>query len=156
MHQTIARVTDSIESNFHFNTAISGIMELVNQATGAVSENEKVDDSVLKATLETILTLLFPFVPHFSEELWEISGHPASLNNEQWPVFDPEIAKEEELTIVVQVNGKVRANLQVPHTIENKELQDLALNNEKIIKYVANKEPKKVIVVQKKLVNIVL
>ena len=153
-HQTIRRVTESIESNFHFNTAISGVMELVNLAGSTTSE--PIDDAVQKETLETILTLLFPMVPHFCEELWAISGHPAQLHFSDWPTYNKEAAREEELTIVVQVNGKVRAKLQVPTDIEDETLQRQALNDEKIAKMMAGKAPKKVIVVKKKLVNIVL
>lgn len=153
-HQTIRRVTESIESNFHFNTAISGVMELVNLATTATSE--PIDGGVQRETLETILTLLFPMVPHFCEELWAISGHEQQLHHASWPSYNKEAAKEEELTIVVQINGKVRTKLQVPTDIENQALELLALADDKISKLIEGKTPKKVIVVQKKLVNIVL
>lgn len=153
-HQTIRRVTESIESNFHFNTAISGVMELVNLATTATSE--PIDGGVQRETLETILTLLFPMVPHFCEELWAISGHEQQLHHASWPSYNKEAAKEEELTIVVQINGKVRTKLQVPTDIENQALEQLALADDKISKLIEGKTPKKVIVVQKKLVNIVL
>ncbi len=153
-HQTIRRVTESIESNFHFNTAISGVMELFNLASSVASD--PIDASVQKETLETILTLLFPMVPHFCEELWSLSGHTEPLHFSTWPSYNVEAAKEEELTIVVQVNGKVRAKLQVPADIEDEPLKQLALNDEKIVKMMDGKQPKKVIVVKKKLVNIVL
>ncbi|MBM9613613.1 leucine--tRNA ligase [Desulfobulbus rhabdoformis] len=153
-HQTIARVTDSIETNFHFNTAISGVMELVNQAGSSAGDG--VDQAVYRETLETILTLLFPMVPHFCEELWTLSGHKEQLHFSSWPSFDAEAAKEDELTIVVQVNGKVRSKLQVTPSIGDDQLKELALNDEKVIKFMDGKEPKKVIVVKKKLVNIVI
>ncbi|MDD2466309.1 MAG: leucine--tRNA ligase [Desulfobulbus sp.] len=153
-HQTIRRVTESIESNFHFNTAISGVMELVNLASSTSSE--AIDAAVQKETLETILTLLFPMVPHFCEELWALTGHKQQLHFSSWPSYNTEAAKEDELTIVVQINGKVRVKLQVPTDIEDGELQQQALNDEKILKMMDGKQPKKVIVVKKKLVNIVL
>jgi leucyl-tRNA synthetase len=153
-HQTIRRVTESIESNFHFNTAISGVMELVNLAT--TQTDEPIDPAVQRETLETILTLLFPMVPHFCEELWAISGHTRQLHHTSWPAFNIEAAKEDEITIVVQVNGKVRAKLQVPADIDDQTLRQQALSEEKIAKLLDDKSPKKVIVVQKKLVNIVL
>ncbi len=155
-HQTIARVTNSIESNFHFNTAISGVMELVNQAASSLADKQPIAAPVLRDTLETILILLFPFVPHFCEELWETSGHSETLDMMQWPQFDANTAKEEELTIVIQVNGKVRARIQAPHTIEDEELKSLALTHTKITRFIADKRPKKIIVVKKKLVNIVI
>ncbi|MGE4401515.1 MAG: leucine--tRNA ligase [Desulfobulbus sp.] len=153
-HQTIRRVTESIESNFHFNTAISGVMELVNLAVSPSAET--IDAAVQKETLETILTLLFPMVPHFCEELWSISGHNNQLHFSRWPSYNLEAAKEDELTIVVQINGKVRAKLQVPTDIEDSALQHQALSDEKILKVMDGKQPKKIIVVKKKLVNIVL
>lgn len=153
-HQTIRRVTESIESNFHFNTAISGVMELVNLAT--TTTEAPIDATVLRETLETILTLLFPMVPHFCEELWAVSGHGQQLHHAPWPSYNVEAAKEDELTIVVQINGKVRAKLQVPADIDDLALQQLALTDDKINKLIDGKTPKKVIVVQKKLVNIVL
>ena len=155
-HQTIKRVTESIESNFHFNTAISGVMELVNLTAASAGEEGKLDQAVLKETLQTILTLLFPMVPHFCEELWEQSGQSLRLNEASWPQFDAEAAREEELTIVVQINGKVRAKLQVAAGIDEASLQQKALADEKIVQFLEKKEPKKIIVVKKKLVNIVL
>lgn len=153
-HQTIRRVTENIESNFHFNTAISGVMELVNLASSVA--DEVIDPAVQRETLETILTLLFPMVPHFCEELWQISGHPNQLNNAVWPQYNVEAAKDDEITIVIQVNGKVRSKLQVPPDIDDQALERMALTEEKIAKLLADKQPRKIIVVQKKLVNIVL
>ena len=153
-HQTIRRVTESIESNFHFNTAISGVMELVNLA--ATTPREPIAPAVLRESLETILTLLFPMAPHFCEELWAISGHGQQLHSAVWPTYNEEAAKEDEITIVVQLNGKVRAKLQVAADVDDQSLQQLALADEKIVKALDGKQPRKIIVVQKKLVNIVL
>ncbi|MGI6655520.1 MAG: leucine--tRNA ligase [Desulfobulbus sp.] len=153
-HQTIRRVTESIENNFHFNTAIAGVMELVNLLT---AQNEAdLDPAVYRSTLETILILLFPMTPHLCEELWQLSGHEQELHHTPWPEFDPEAAKEDELTIVVQVNGKLRSRLLVPAGIDDRSLQELALADEKIAPLTADKPPKKIIVVPGKLVNIVL
>ena len=153
-HQTIARVTESIESNFHFNTAISAIMELVNE-TGTLLAGE-IDRAVLREALETTLRLLFPMVPHFCEEMWEITGHNEQIAAARWPVSDPEAARDEELTIVVQVNGKVRARLQVAADIGDEELKDLAMADERVRKFTGAKTAKKIIVVKRKLVNIVV
>lgn len=155
-HQTIRRVTESIETNFHFNTAISGVMELVNLVATVLGDQKEIHLAVQRETLETILTLLSPMVPHFCEELWQISGHQLPLNSAVWPEYNVEAAREEEITIVVQINGKVRAKLQVPADIEDHTLQQMAVTDEKITRLLANKEPRKIIVVQKKLVNIVL
>ncbi len=157
-HQTIQRVTDSIETNFHFNTAISGIMELVNQISGATGAEAKrpVDRNVLREALQTVLILLFPMVPHFCEELWSVTGHDQPLDDRQWPVFDAEAAQEDELTVVVQVNGKVRSRLQVITDLPEEEIKEKALADERIIHCIGEADIKKIIVVQGKLVNIVL
>jgi leucyl-tRNA synthetase len=155
-HQTIRRVTENIETNFHFNTAISGVMELVNLAVAQSGEEDDIDPAVQQETLETILTLLFPMVPHFCEELWQVSGHRQLLSSIAWPDYDREAAREEEILIVVQVNGKMRAKLSMPADTEEQTLQQAALNDPKIAQLLENKEPKKIIVVQGKLVNIVI
>ena len=155
-HQTIRRVTENIETNFHFNTAISGIMELVNLTVNASGDQEQLAPAVLRETLKTIITLLFPMVPHFCEELWQQAGQHHQLNQTLWPQHNAETAREEELTIVVQVNGKVRSKLQVAADIDDQSLQQAALAEEKIAALLNNQKPKKIIVVKKKLVNIVL
>ena len=154
-HQTIRRVTESIESNFHFNTAIAGVMELVN-AIGSPEEAGKLEAAVLRQGLETILLLLFPMAPHFCEELWQASGHAQQLAKSAWPQYSEEAAREEVLTIVVQVNGKLRGKLQAPEDTGEESLKEMALQDEKIIQFLAGAEPKKIIVVRKKLVNIVI
>ncbi len=154
-HQTIRRVTESIESNFHFNSAIAGVMELVN-TIGAAEEAKQFDQAVLREALEIVMHLLFPMTPHFCEELWEETGHGHYLASVPWPHYNAEAAKEEELIIVVQVNGKLRTKLQVAAGIENKTLEELALADEKIAPFLKGAKPKKIIVVPNKLVNIVL
>jgi leucyl-tRNA synthetase len=157
-HQTIGRVTDSIESNFHFNTAISAVMELVNQISIASTDTSKtsLDPCVLKFSLETCLRLLFPMVPHFCEEMWETTGHTAVLDDTPWPDFDPAAAREQEITVVVQVNGKVRSRIQVAADIDSPLMEKLALEDERTNRFLEGKKPKKIIVVKGKLVNIVV
>ena len=157
-HQTIEKVTRNIENNFHFNTAISSVMELVNTLS-AVTENKKkesIHPAVLYEAVSSILILLCPIVPHFCSELWEVLHKDQSIDDEQWPEWDAQAVKEDELTIVVQVNGKVRAKLQVSADISNEALEESALKDEKILKFIDGKAIKKVIVIQKKLVNIVV
>ena len=158
MHQTIRKVGSDLEERFHFNTAISAVMELANTLFSLTGENTKepIAPAVIKESLEAILTLLSPMVPHFCEELWTMTGHATSLDNKPWPDFDPEAAKEEELTIVVQVNGKVRSRLLVSPEIADDDLKEMALTDEKVKKFIADKDIRKVIVVKKKLVNIVV
>ena len=157
-HQTIGRVTDSIENNFHFNTAISAVMELVNQInTLTAKESEGTPaPAVLKFALETCLLLLFPMVPHFCEEMWEITGHQTVLDRTPWPEFDSRAASEQQVTIVVQVNGKVRSRIQAAADIKNQEMEELALADKRICGFLKGKKPKKIIVVKGKLVNIVV
>ena len=155
-HQTIKRVTSSIETDFHFNTAISGVMELVNQIAAATGEEKTVDRDVLQESLQTVLLLLFPMVPHFCEELWQITGHDQTMDLQHWPAFDPAAAQEDELTIVVQINGKVRSRLQVSTEVTDNELKEMALADARVIKFMDGKESKKIIVVKRKLVNIVI
>ena len=160
-HQTIQRVTLNIESNFHFNTAISGVMELFNTLTTlAPLEKDKgletLTPALIQEAIRTILLLLSPMVPHFCAELWQQIGSARPLDQEQWPVLDSEAAKEEEITLVIQVNGKVRSRLQVPVDIGDDVIKEMALHDENIQKIMAGQPVKKIIVVQKKLVNIVL
>ncbi len=156
IHQTIQRVTTSIETNFHFNTAISAVMELVNDISAAVGKKEPVEKRVLCRSLETVLLLLFPMTPHFCEELWQTTNHETTLAQELWPTYDQDALKEDELTIVIQVNGKVRNRLQVSTDISDEALKELALADNRVSKFMDGKKPKKVIVVKRKLVNIVV
>ena len=157
-HQTIKRVTESIEQNFHFNTAISGMMELFNVLATVTGENagEKAEPAVVREAVSILLLLLSPMVPHFAAEMWEHIGNSESLEKMPWPEFDAEAAREDLLTIVLQVNGKVRSRLQVPADIADDDLARLALADENTVKFIAGKPVKKTIVVKKKLVNIVV
>ena len=154
-HQTIRRVTESIESNFHFNTAIAGVMELVNEI-GAPEEAGKLAPAVLRQSLETVLMLLFPMAPHICEELWEATGHQTRLSATPWPGYSEEAAREDEITIVIQINGKLRGKVQVAVGTDDETVKALALQEEKIVQFLAGKQPKKVILVPGKLVNIVV
>jgi len=157
-HQTIKRVTENIEQNFHFNTAISGMMELFNTlsaATGEVSQ-QPAEPEVVRQAISVLLLLLSPMVPHFAAEMWQQVGNKTSIENESWPEFDPEAAKEDLLTIVIQVNGKVRSRLEVPADVEDNFLVEQALADGNIMKYIEGKPVRKTIVVKKKLVNIVV
>lgn len=157
-HQTIRKVSNNIDSNFHFNTAISAVMELTNSLFALTSneEQEKVDEAVIREAVEAIIMLLYPMVPHLCAELWEITGHPEKLDYVSWPEFDSKAAMEEELTIVVQVKGKVRSRLLVAPGISDAELQEKAMADEKVRKFVGDNPVKKIIVVKNKLINIVI
>ncbi len=157
-HQTIRKVSTDLKNDFHFNTAISAIMELVNMlfAQAGGEAQESVEPAVVKEAVKAILLLLSPMAPHICEELWERTGHSVPIADTPWPEFDPEAAKDEELTIVLQVNGKVRSRLQVaPDTAEDV-LKEKAVADEKIQKFTEDKPIRKIIVVPKKLINIVV
>lgn len=157
--KTIKKVTDDIEVRFHLNTAISAIMEMVNFLSGLDSKEMKNSSDIHLAYLyglKSVVVLLSPFVPHITEELWHKLGYKSFLLNEPWPSFNPDLAKEDIITVVIQINGKLRSRLQVPRNTPDGELERLALENEKIKKYTEGKHVVKVIVVQGKLVNIVV
>ncbi len=157
-HQTIKKFSTDIENDFHFNTCISSVMELVNAmlAANKLQGEEAANPSVIRTAVETIIKLLYPMVPHFCAELWEILGHTDLLDSTAWPEFDPETAKEDELTIVVQVMGKVRSRLQVAADTSDEQLKEMAIKDEKVIKFISNSIVKKIIVVKNRLVNIVI
>ena len=152
IHRTIKKVTEDVGERYHFNTAISAIMELFN----AINEYpEDADRGTLAEALETAVILLAPFVPHLTEELWRAMGHETSVHEQPWPSYDPEMLVEEEVEMAVQINGRVRDKLVVPVTADRETVEQLALNQERIKNHLSGKTVRKVIVVPKKLVNIV-
>jgi len=157
-HQTVKKVTSDIEDRFHFNTAISAVMELVNTLyqTERPGKDERKALSVVRETVEDIIILLSPIVPHMAEELWEMIGVKNRLSETAWPSFDEAVTAEEEITIVIQVNGKVRSRIQVAADESDKKIKELALNDERIKQLTGDKDIVKEIYVPKKLVNIVV
>jgi leucyl-tRNA synthetase len=152
-------VTEDIEDRFHFNTAISAIMELfntINQFLNNGKEISEVDWPVIKEAVDTMVILMHPIVPHITEELWEILGHGQSLATVSWPTYREEALEKESHLIVIQVNGKVRSRIEVPVSMNEKEIQDQALRDKRVRHFIGDKEIKRVIVVQKKLVNVVV
>ncbi len=154
-HVTIKRVTDDVSARFNFNTAISAIMELVN-ACYAYREHPEQNPAVVREAITALIVLLAPFAPHIAEELWQSIGNGRSVHLESWPEVDPEALVQDEITIVVQINGKVRERLAVPAGLEQKEMETLALEEPKIQQLIAGKQVVKVIGVPGKLVNIVV
>ncbi len=155
-HKTIKKVTEDID-RFHFNTAISAIMELVNEIyVSEINDSlNEVSKRVMREALETVVVLLSPFVPHFAEELWEALGQGESVMRRPWPDYDREAVQEDEILIVIQVNGKVRDRITIPASYGEEEVKGWALKSEKIQKLIGGKEIKRVILVPRKLVNIV-
>jgi len=156
-HETIRRVTGDIEDRFHFNTAISAVMELVNSMyTIDAGSHLPEKESVMRFALESAVLLLSPIVPHFAEEIWAALGHPASVFSAPWPLYRQDALQKDELVIVVQVNGKLRSRFQVGADADENTIRTLALADERVRKFIGAVPVKKVIVVQKKLVNIVV
>ena len=158
MHQTIKKVTHDIETNFHFNTAISSVMELFNTlaSVGDQSKKNSANTENVRQTIKTILLLLFPMVPHFCSEMWDFMKLAGRPEDNVWPSYDEEAAKEDLLTIVLQVNGKVRSRIQVAADIDDDTLEKSALEDENVLRFINGKPVKKIIVIKKKLVNIVV
>jgi leucyl-tRNA synthetase len=155
-HQTIKKVSRDIEDRFHFNTAISAVMELVNEISKYLSNGGNKDWSVLREAVETTVVLLSPVVPHITEELWHLLGREESLLNVGWPSYREEALEVESRLVVLQVNGKVRDRIEVPTAYSEKDIEAEALKSQKVQNFVAGKPIKKVIVVQHKLVNVVV
>ena len=157
-HQTIRKVSIDIEDRFHFNTAISAVMELVNTLyqLKRPESSDTIALSAVREALEAAIVLLTPIVPHITEELWQLLGHNHLVSDVSWPEFDSAIASEEEMTIVVQINGKLRSRMTVPVDEREEIIKADALADEKIKSMTAGMQIKKVIYVPKKLVNIVV
>ncbi|EEY35934.1 leucine--tRNA ligase [Pseudoleptotrichia goodfellowii] len=162
LHQTIKKVTESIEDDFHFNTAIAAVMELLNDMTAykqeVIDKNNISSESkkIWKEVLDKVILLISPFAPHIADELWEITGNKTFTFEEEWPEFNEELTKENKINLVIQINGKVRDMVPVTIGLSKEESEKLAFASEKTKKFTEGKEIVKVIVVPNKLVNIVV
>lgn len=156
-HQTICKVTKDIEDRFHFNTAISAVMELFNTLSGFDMQTEHRQLlPVIRFAMETLTLLLSPIVPHFAEELWEALGNRSSVLLAAWPQHREDALETDELLIVVQVNGKLRSRFRIAADADEQAVRDMALKDDRIDKFIGGKKIRKVIVVKNKLVNIVV
>src|SRR3989441_1116047 len=157
-HKTIKKVTDDIEQEFQFNTAIAALMEFVNglYKVDAKQVKAKTDLSAIREAIETLLILLTPFAPHIAEELWAATGHAKSLAHERWPVLDDALLQEEVLTIPVQVNGKLRSKVTVPADWNKERVIAASKSDAKVGEWIKGKPIKNVVYVEKRLVNIVV
>jgi leucyl-tRNA synthetase len=155
VHQTIKRVTDGLE-DFGFNTAIAGLMELKNALQDA-RKTAVVNSDAWDEARSTYLRLMAPFTPHIAEELWARSGYKFSVHTQPWPKYDEAAAAEESMTLVVQINGKVRDRIEVSVDISEEDAKAAALNSEGAQRHMAGKEPRKVIyIAQRGMINIVI
>jgi leucyl-tRNA synthetase len=157
-HQTIKKVTEDIRDRFHFNTAISAIMELVNQMYQLMESPSREERfwPVMREATEAMILLISPIVPHIAEELRQGLGHSGSIVKAAWPQWREEALKTEELLIVVQVNGKLRSRITVSADASEDELREAALLDGRIQDFIAGKPVKKVVVIPNKLINVVI
>ncbi len=154
-HLTIKKVTEDMEGTFHFNTALSAIMELVNEIYAACLE-PRASSLELKKAIETTIILLAPFVPHLAEEMWDKLGNKKSIFETDWPGYSEGILRQDMATLVIQINGKVRARIEVASSAGEDEIKKVATEDPVVKKWIEDRLPKKVIIVKGKLVNIVV
>jgi leucyl-tRNA synthetase len=153
LHQTLKLITDDFESRWHFNTSVAALMGLMNVLTDL---EKQLSGPVLADVMEKLTLMLEPFAPYLAEELWEEQGKPGPVFHHSWPAYDPDLAREEEAEIVIQVNGKVRGHIYVAFGTARETLEKLAMCDAKIRPFLDGKQVVKVIVVPDKLVNIVV
>ncbi len=153
-HQTIKKVTEDVDGRFHFNTAIASVMELVNAIYGC--DRNKENPAVLREAIESVVRLLSPFVPHICEELWQRLGYEGGIEAQGWPVWDAEALVTSEVELVVQVNGKVRGKIKVAADSDNTLLEQAALAEPNVARFVEGKQVRKIICVPGRLINVVV
>jgi leucyl-tRNA synthetase len=154
-HQTVRKVTLDIEKEYHFNTAIAAMMELVNEMNGFEPAGDR-DMQALRFSVENLLLLLCPFTPHIAEELWEMIGNKPSISMQPWPAWDEEMAADNEVELVIQINGKLRGKLMISAGLPDEQVKEMALHDSKVAEAIGQKSIKKVIVIKGRLVNIVI
>ena len=161
LHQTIRRVSEDFGGRWHFNTSIAAIMELVNELYAYEESVQRGAEQAAPVALmanaqRNLVLMLAPFAPYMAAELWETLGESSNLLRAPWPKYDPTLAKEEEVEMAVQVNGKIRSHITVPADAEEAQIRETALADGKIKAAIADKEVVKVLVVKGRLVNIVV
>jgi leucyl-tRNA synthetase len=153
IHQTIHRITDDFEERWHFNTSIAALMELTNLLYASEAQ---LSPATQREAMESLVLLMSPFAPYVAQEMWSLLGHEELILDARWPAYDPELAKEEEFEIVVQVNGRPRGHVMVPAGTPQDEIERRALAETKVQTFTTGKQVVKVIAVPNKLINIVV
>jgi len=157
-HKTVKKVTEDVRNRFHFNTAVAAVMEMINELTRVTpDEADGAPDvaAALNEAIKTVVILLSPFVPHAAEELWEALGGTPGMVRIHWPSYDPEMLKQEEILIVIQVNGKKRGEITVPADASEDEVKQTAMAEANVQRFVEGKTIRKMVLVPGKLLNIV-
>jgi leucyl-tRNA synthetase len=161
-HDTIRRVTVDVEQRIHLNTAVSALMELVNDLYAFGDRVQKAKPvrpeslSAIREAIDALIVMISPFAPHTAEELWEMTGHAGGIDKTQWPSFDEDVARADEIVVVVQVNGRVRGRLNVAAETPESELRERALADPGVQPHIRGKTIKSVVVVKGKLINVVV
>ena len=156
VNQTLKRVTNDFEVRWHFNTSVALIMEFVNEITAQEPLDQGIDATILKRVLSVLVLMLSPMTPHIADELWEMLGNSGEASSQPWPAYREDLTQEEQVEIVIQINGRVRGKILVEPSLSEDEVRGRALTDPRIAPLIAGKEIAKVIVVPGKLVNIVL
>jgi leucyl-tRNA synthetase len=155
-HQTLKRVTNDFEARWHFNTSVALIMELVNELHAQEPLDQDVSPTVLKRVLAVLALMLSPMTPHIAEEMWEKLGNTVDISGQKWPAYREDLTREEQIEIIIQINGRVRGKILVDEGFSEEETMERAKNDPRVAPLLAGKEIIKTIVVPKKLINFVL
>jgi leucyl-tRNA synthetase len=155
-HQTLKRVTNDFESRWHFNTSIALVMELVNAYQAQEPLDADIAPAILKSMFALLILMMSPIAPHIAEELWETLGFSGGLANAKWPAYREDLAREEQVEIIIQINGRVRGKMVVDDGLGEEQVLDGAVKDPRISALLEGKHIAKTIVVPNKLVNIVL
>jgi len=153
LHRTLRKITEDFDSRWHFNTSIAAIMELVNEL---YANEAKISPPAMGQTIEILTLMLAPFAPYLAQELWEEQGYDTPVFKHDWPAYDPELTRETEVEIVVQINGKVRLRLNVPADLDQVQMASLVEDDDRVQTLIAGKTVVKIIAVPGKLLNIVV
>ena len=155
-HQTLKRVTNDFESRWHFNTSVALLMELVNLLEKQEPLDAELSPVILKRILEVAVLMVSPMTPHIAEEMWEMLGNQGGIARAKWPRYREDLTREEQFEVIIQINGRVRGKILADNSMSEDETRERALNDPRIKVLIAGKEIAKIVVVPKKLVNIVL
>ncbi len=155
-HQTLKRVTNDFEVRWHFNTSIALIMELVNELYTQEPLDREMSPTILKRMLAMLVLMMSPITPHIAEEMWEMLGNSGTLSRQKWPAYREDLTREEQIEIIIQINGRLRSKMLVDQNLGEDETKERALSDPRIAPLLVGKDMVKVIVVPKKLVNIVM
>jgi leucyl-tRNA synthetase len=155
-HQTLKRVTNDFEVRWHFNTSVALIMELVNELYAQEPLDQDVSPVIFKRALAILVLMLAPMTPHIAEELWEMLGNTGGISRERWPAYREDLTREEQVEVIIQINGRLRGKILVDDGLNGDETVERALSDPRISMLIDGKRVAKTIVVPNKLVNIVL